>query len=247
MAAILLTVSGMCRGAEPVIVVPRCEKPLHIAMDWPRPADGETRSLRLVEDGDRGVSVAAMLVPGLNADGSVREDRGRLIATIPPESGHGTRRFLAVHNGSRQAADRPIFRFQEVDEYGLGLREGDRPILVYNHGIRSKPGIPPERNRSTYVHPIYGLDGEVLTDDFPEDHHHHRGLFWAWPHVVVEGKEYDLWLLGTGLEQRFDRWLAREGGPVAGVLGVENGWYIGARKVMSERIWLTVYPTDGDG
>ncbi len=102
--------------------------------------------------------------------------------------------------------------------------------------------MPSSYDRSSYVHPIHGLDGEVLTDDFPADHRHHHGLFWTWPHVVVDGKDYDLWLGGKGIEQRFERWLARESGTAAAVLGVENGWYVGDTKVMTERIWLTVHP-----
>src|SRR6516225_6770465 len=84
------------------------------------------------------------------------------------------------------------FRFADVDRTALGLWEGDQLVLVYNHGERTKEGVPADRQRSTYIHPLYGLDGEVLTDDFPRDHYHHRGLFWAWPHVRVGSKEYDL-------------------------------------------------------
>lgn len=37
--------------------------------------------------------------------------------------------------------------------------------------------------RSGYIHPLHGLDGEVLTRDWSPDHPHHRGLYWAWPEV----------------------------------------------------------------
>ena len=69
--------------------------------------------------------------------------------------------------------------------------------------------VPADRARSSYVHPLYGLDGEVITDDFPKDHYHHRGLFWAWPHVRVGTEETDLWML-KGIRQQFERWLGRE-------------------------------------
>jgi len=35
-------------------------------------------------------------------------------------------------------------------------------------------------SRSNYLHPVFGLDGEILTEDFPTDHLHHRGIFWTW-------------------------------------------------------------------
>ena len=39
--------------------------------------------------------------------------------------------------------------------------------------------------------PCHGAAGVSLRDDFPSDHWHHRGLFWAWPVVEVGGKQYD--------------------------------------------------------
>ncbi len=136
------------------------------------------------------------------------------------------------------------FRFQPVDDKSLGLWEGAKPVLVYNHGVIRKQGVPADRARSTYVHPLYGVDGEVLTDDFPNDHYHHRGLFWAWPQVKTGGKEYDLWML-KGIEQRFERWLAKETGPTA-LLKAQNGWYVGETKVMGETVSLRAYPMQSD-
>jgi hypothetical protein len=133
------------------------------------------------------------------------------------------------------------FRFAPVDDKSLGLWEGDQQVLVYNHGVITKPGVPADRARSTYIHPLYGLDGEALTDDFPKDHYHHRGLFWAWPHVKWGGKEYDLWML-KGVEQRFERWLARDASATNAVLTVENGWYVGDKKIMQERVLVRVLP-----
>lgn len=133
------------------------------------------------------------------------------------------------------------FRLTPVNDKSLGLWEGDQPVLVYNHGVIRKAGVPADRARSTYIHPLYGLDGEVLTDDFPRDHYHHRGLFWAWPHVKSGGKEYDLWML-KGVEQRFERWLAREAGPANALLQVQNGWFAGDRKIMDERVTVRVQP-----
>jgi hypothetical protein len=158
----------------------------------------------------------------------------------------GTLSFSAVLlcAGATSAAD--AFRFTEISDKSLGLFEGGRPVFVYNHGVMPPPaGVPADRARSTYVHPIYGLDGEVLTDDFPKDHYHHRGLFWSWPHVRIGDEHYDLWML-KGIEQRFERWLAREADAAGATLGVENGWYVGDRKVMREQVWLRAAPAAKD-
>jgi len=138
------------------------------------------------------------------------------------------------------------FRFADVNYKSLGLWEGGRPVLVYNHGVITSTNAPADRARSSYVHPLYGLDGEVLTDDFPKDHYHHRGLFWSWPHVKSGEQEADLWML-TGIRHQFERWLGRELLPTKANLGMQNGWFIGARKVVDERVWLRVSPTTAEG
>ena len=90
--------------------------------------------------------------------------------------------LLFVAAARLSAAD--SFHFTNVTDKSRALFEGDRPVFVYNHGvIAPPPGVPADRARSSYIHPLYGLDGEMLTDDFPKDHYHHRGLFWAWPRV----------------------------------------------------------------
>lgn len=138
------------------------------------------------------------------------------------------------------------FRFADVNDKSLGLWEGERPVLVYNHGVISSTNAPADRARSSYVHPIYGLDGEVLTDDFPKDHYHHRGLFWSWPHVKIGEQEVDLWML-KGIRHQFDRWIKRETGKTDAVLGVQNGWFVGDRRVVDEQVWLRVLPATPEG
>jgi len=138
------------------------------------------------------------------------------------------------------------FRFTDVNDKSLGLWEGRRPVLVYNHGVIASTNAPADRARSSYVHPIYGLDGEVLTDDFPKDHYHHRGLFWSWPHVKIREQDTDLWML-KGIRHQFERWLGREASPTIASLGVQNGWFIGDRKVVDESVWLRVSPATAEG
>ena len=151
------------------------------------------------------------------------------------------------------AAAKTGFSFKDIDDKSVGLWDGDKPVLVYNHGVITNPKVPAEdsrRSRACYIHPLYGLDGEVLTDDFPKDHYHHHGIFWSWPHVGIDGKEYDLWM-SNNIQQRFVRWIARQpsaefSGPDA-LLAVENGWFVGERKVMVEQVWICVHKVAGEG
>lgn len=63
--------------------------------------------------------------------------------------------------------------------------EGKDSILNYQVSNKSFKGT---YKRSNYIHPLYTLDGEILTEDFPEDHLHHRGIFWAWHQLYIGDK-----------------------------------------------------------
>jgi len=82
-------------------------------------------------------------------------------------------------------------RIVETGE-GYQFYENDLPVLFY----RVKPLTTPDgtHSRANYCHPVYDLDGEIITRDFPEDHLHHRGIFWAW-HQVYIGDQLirDMW------------------------------------------------------
>lgn len=76
---------------------------------------------------------------------------------------------------------------------GIWVLEGDTKVLFYQRTSKSKDG---KYARANYVHPLLDLDGEPLTEDFPADHLHHRGIFWAWHQVTIRGKGVgDPWAL----------------------------------------------------
>ena len=71
------------------------------------------------------------------------------------------------------------------DPQGYWFSEGDTRVLFYQ---AERKALPDGRAaRSNYFHPLYDLDGTVLTEDFPVDHIHHRGIFWAWHQVRIDG------------------------------------------------------------
>jgi hypothetical protein len=91
----------------------------------------------------------------------------------------GSEAFVAAPAG-RAAAVRVT-----KDAEGYWFREGDDRVLFYQ---AERKALPDGRAaRSNYFHPLYDLDGNVLTEDFPKDHIHHRGIFWAWHQVRIGG------------------------------------------------------------
>jgi hypothetical protein len=73
------------------------------------------------------------------------------------------------------------------------VSEGGVPILRYNHGVTAVPkGTGEEFARGDYVSALYGLKGELLTEDYPKDHPHHRAVNWSWATVRWKGEERDL-------------------------------------------------------
>lgn len=233
----------------PTLIVPNRKAAVAISLPAPpntnRP-DGATCLLK--EVGEDASSVIGQWSKNVADDGTAAKDADELIAVIPPGDGRTpTREFRVLPQPTTtQAAEKPAFSFQPENKNTLTLLEGRRPVLAYNHGVITAKHVPKNegrRRRAAYVHPIWGLDGEVLTDDFPRDHYHHHGLFWSWPHVSIGGKHYDIWM-GVNIRHKFVKWLDRRAGPLAGELGVENGWFVGERKVMIERVWLRVFKAD---
>lgn len=154
--------------------------------------------------------------------------------------------LAALSANAQEPAQSPSgFQFRAVNEQSLALVENGRPVLVYNHGD-IKPLGTVGAERACYVHPVYGLDGEVLTADFAKDHDYHRGMYWAWPHIQIGDKEYELWALRGELKQKFVRWLAKVGDANTARLAVENGWFVGERQLVREQVTLNVLPTGAD-
>ena len=242
-AYLILHISAVATGGSPLVIeVPAGEVPQYVVKALPEDTKLKTGTWQLVEADQPDVVVPAQLITAIAADGTSGRQAGQLAAVIPPrKDAKGNRRFRLEPAGAGRAQH--ALRFKDKTDKSLGLFEGEKPVLVYNHGVITGEKVPKKdrrRQRACYVHPLYGLGGEVLTDDFPRDHYHHHGVFWTWPYVIIDGVRHDLWG-DKKIKQKFVRWLARETGPVAAVLGVENGWFVGQRKVMIERVWLRVF------
>ncbi len=137
----------------------------------------------------------------------------------PRENAGGVRRFRVTEHRPGPAG----LAVSTDDPDRLIVNELGKPVLTMIRGPILKKGVPGKYRRMGYLHPVYDLDGTVLTDDFPRDHFHHRGVSWAWPRVKYAGRLYDMWHI-TDIKRRLRKVLSTEAGPVCAVLRVNHEW-----------------------
>jgi methane monooxygenase PmoA-like len=136
------------------------------------------------------------------------------------------------------------------------LVEGDEPVLRYNFGNVPVPagvelkhfgdGRPYGGERSNYLHPVYGLNGEVITDDYTE-HPHHRGIWLSWPVVRWKDRVADIWAV-CDVWARPEKLDAVEADPKMALLKATNLWKFGVEEqhpIVREEMTLRVHPTTG--
>jgi hypothetical protein len=78
-------------------------------------------------------------------------------------------------------------------------RQG-RPVFEYRGGRGALPSadVKPVFLRGGYIHPVSTPAGVVVTDDYPPDHRHHHGVWFAWTKTEFGGRTPDFWNMGDG-------------------------------------------------
>ena len=92
---------------------------------------------------------------------------------------------------------------------GPGLRETEGKLSLLNaaeeilsyHAATSPPpaGIAAHYARSGHIHPLKTPSGRTITAEFPADHAHQHGVFFAWVQTQFAGHEVDFWNQGKRL------------------------------------------------
>jgi len=79
----------------------------------------------------------------------------------------------------------------------LRTAEG-RPVLRYQIGEAPfpRPGIDPAFLRGGHIHPVFSPSGLKITDDYPSNHIHHHGIWFAWTKTEFAGRAPDFWNMG---------------------------------------------------
>jgi hypothetical protein len=139
----------------------------------------------------------------------------------------------------------------------LDILDNGQPVLRYNyrtveppegylekiHAGARKYAVP----RSNYIHPLYGIEGAKLTEDWSVDHPHHRGIYWAWPEVQYRDQRGDL----HALQRVFARPSGKIefcGGTELAQIDAENIWKWDDRTpIVRERAIIRARPADAQG
>lgn len=96
--------------------------------------------------------------------------------------------FLCLIAGMQSFAQGLII---EKTDSGAWVKDHGQNVLFYQTCTKSLHGRYP---RANYIHPLFGADGTILTEDFPADHLHHRGIFWTWHQILIGDQEMgDAW------------------------------------------------------
>lgn len=209
------------RVAAPVSV------PIDLKAEFGREVDPARLELIEVTPGtDRG----SLAVPVQFEPASQRRPLGTLWWLMPPaeEKTDGLRTFRLMEAGKPKP---PVVEadYKEAAK-AVAVSEHDRPVLRYAHGMVAVPeGTRPHFSegqtyeRGDYVSKLFGPAGQLLTDDFPDDHPHHRGLWWSWPVTRWGDEVADIWAL-NGVRAHPKAMLRTLSGAVLSVIDAESLW-----------------------
>jgi len=79
------------------------------------------------------------------------------------------------------------------------LAVGGKPVADYQTTPSKPPeGVAAHYAHGAYLHPVFTPAGRLVTGDYPPDHKHQRGIFFAWTKTKFEGREPDFWNMGKG-------------------------------------------------
>ncbi|MEQ8765841.1 MAG: PmoA family protein [Planctomycetota bacterium] len=122
-----------------------------------------------------------------------RGELARLWWVMSGETAAGGERHFALESGAPMRKDGLSL---VTDDRDLTIRRDDQDVLVYHHGFVAPPeGVHESFLRNAYIHPLSSPSGRMLTEDFPADHFHHKGVWFPWTRTEFQGKKVDFWNL----------------------------------------------------
>ena len=163
--------------------------------------------------------------------------------------------LLAVYSVAGMAgeshATTAAFGWVDCGAEKLCLQEHGKPVLSFQLAPKSIDG---RFARANYVHPLHGPDGKVVTEDFPKDHLHQRGIFWAWHQLLLNGKSLaDPWVcqeIQWKAPEEPGEWVRTQADSRSAEMTVVRDWVVPhpdrdgrSLRVVRETVGITVWPS----
>lgn len=131
----------------------------------------------------------------------------------------------------------------KVEKGGFLFLDGKDSVFFYQ---KSPKDINGQFSRCNYIHPLYGLDNTQLTEDFPADHLHQRGIFWAWHQILMNGQSIgDGWELNNFLQKVTDvEFQQKEDKGILNTIVEWKSplWKSGSEAYLKEHTTITIHP-----
>lgn len=119
----------------------------------------------------------------------------RLWITLSGQTAAGQKRQFQLIQGRAPFVETAVTL--EMGPRDLLVRHGGDPLFTYYHGHVLPPeGVDPAYVRSGYIGNLMSPGGKLITEDFPSDHYHHKGIWFPWTNTQFEGRDIDFWNLG---------------------------------------------------
>ncbi len=214
------------------------------------------RNVIPLQSGTAEDQMICIIPEGALPDYEITETDSPLVSNVRVRHDNASGQYVFEENGTpvlqynyKKVYEKDVVRLEDKDSFHLEFSEVTGVYLEEYQKENQKAGrdsvvtssiysIP----RSDYIHPLYGMNGEMLTRDWPDGGHpHHRGIFWAWPEVELGSQRGDLYALQrvfarpTGKVELTD-------GPVFAQLVAENLWmWENVKPIIRENAAIRVY------
>jgi hypothetical protein len=155
-------------------------------------------------------------------------DGDKLWWRMPPGP-QKTRRFRISLADGPEPTDSQV----RVDATGLyyDVVQGKAPVLRYSYGSVPVPQGTHKHfaegesyERGDYISDLFGPSGQLLTEDYPDDHPHHRGVWWSWPVTRWGDQLADIWAVVRVHARPGSKKPRLTAGPVMAEIEAESLW-----------------------
>ena len=108
----------------------------------------------------------------------------------------GDRRYLLRNRTNDSISPLRVWVDHQGDEFTF--QSSDRPLIRYQGAPSELPrnGIDPVFRRGGYLHPLWTPSGSIVSDDYPENHLHHHGVWVSWTKTEFDSRQPNFWEMG---------------------------------------------------